>query len=349
MKGRVLVLDRWNGRAAAALMVDGRLDDLLIDPPEDDGPRPGAIARAVADRPIKGQGGMILRLWGGQSGFLRQANGIAPGQQLLVQVTTHADEGKAAPVTTRLLIKGRAAILTPDAPGYNIARGIRDDDQRARLHALAEDAMAGAPDGIGLILRTAASGLTDADILDEIAELRAIVQAILSEGGDGGPELLLDAPDAHHQAWSEWCDPAPDQVAEADGAFASHGVLEEVDAASQPRVSLGNDAHIYIEPTRALVSVDVNTGGDFSYAAGLKANIAAMRDLPRQLRLRGLGGQVVIDMAPMAKKDRKSVEQALMRSLKADQVETQIVGWTPLGHLELQRKRDRLPLSLTRR
>ena len=100
MKGRVVLLDRWKGREAAALVVDGRLEDLLIDPPEDDAPRPGAIARAIAGRPMKGQGGMIVRLWGDQTGFLRQAQGIAPGQPLLVQVQTQADEGKAAPVAT---------------------------------------------------------------------------------------------------------------------------------------------------------------------------------------------------------------------------------------------------------
>ena len=68
----------------------------------------------------------------------------------------------------------------------------------------------------------------------------------------------------------------------------------------------------------SLVAVDVNTGGDTSPAAGLKANMAALRDLPRQLRLRGLGGQVVVDLAPMAKKDRRPVETELRRALKAD-------------------------------
>ena len=98
-------------------------------------------------------------------------------------------------------------------------------------------------------------------------------------------------------------------------------------------------------PERPLVAVDVNTGGDTSPAAGLKANLAAVKDLPRQLRLRGLGGQIVIDPAPTAKKDRRQIESALRSALKRDSVETVFVGWTPLGHIELQRKRDRLSLS----
>ena len=88
----------------------------------------------------------------------------------------------------------------------------------------------------------------------------------------------------------------------------------------------------------------MNTGGDFSPAAGLKANLAAARTLPRQLRLRGLGGQIVLDLAPMAKKDRKQFETTLRSAFRADTVETSLVGWTPLGHFELQRKRERLAL-----
>jgi Rne/Rng family ribonuclease len=100
-----------------------------------------------------------------------------------------------------------------------------------------------------------------------------------------------------------------------------------------------------IEPTRALVAVDVNTGADVSPAAGLKANLAAARELPRQLRLRGLGGQVVVDFAPLAIPDRPKVETALAAALRHDGIDTAIVGWTPLGHLELQRKRARRPLG----
>ena len=100
-----------------------------------------------------------------------------------------------------------------------------------------------------------------------------------------------------------------------------------------------------IEPTRALVAVDVNTGPDTSPAAALKINIAAARDLPRQLRLRGLGGQVVIDFAPMPKKDRAILDQVMRAAFKTDGAETNLAGWTGLGLYEMTRKRDRLPLG----
>jgi ribonuclease G len=345
MKGRIAVLDQIDGREAAALIVNGRLEDLLIDPPGESAPRPGAIYRAIADRPLKGQNGMMLKLGGGRTGFLRQAKALAPGQALLVQVSTWAEAGKAAPVTSKLLFKGRTAILTPGAKGLNIARSIRDEGLRDWLAELAHEVMVGAPEGLGLILRTAAASSSEEEIAAEIAALRETCAGVLGDAGKGA-ELLMQAPSAHYLAWRDWSDPAPDQVIEAAGGFTNHGVLEMIDDLHQPYVKLGQQASMYIEPTRALVAVDVNTGGDFSYSAGLKANLATARDLPRQLRLRGLGGQVVVDLAPMGKKDRPQVEVALKRALKADGVDTILVGWTPLGHLELQRKRERLALAL---
>ena len=95
------------------------------------------------------------------------------------------------------------------------------------------------------------------------------------------------------------------------------------------------------------MAVDVNTGGDTSPAAALKANLAACRALPRALRLRGLGGQITVDFAPMSKAHRRQVEQSLRASLKADPIETSMVGWTQMGLFELQRKRERLPLTTT--
>ena len=341
MKGRVVLLGALSGREVAALMVDGRLEDLLIEP-DDAAPAPGAILRAVVDRPVKGQGGVFLRLPDGQKAFLRETGGLAPGQRLLVQVSGVAEPGKAVPVSLRLLFKGRHAIVTPDAPGLNLSRRIRDTETRARLEALATEAMAGAPHG--LILRSAAEAAEEDEIRDEIASLRDLAAAVLADVA-GEPELLLDAPAPHEAAWRDWADPAPDEVIEGPRALSDHGALEEIDALRDPCVPLSGGGHMMIEPTRALIAVDVNTGADTSPAASLKANIAAARELPRQLRLRGLGGQVVIDFAPMPKKDRVALDQQLRAAFKGEAAETSLAGWTPLGNFELQRKRDRAPLT----
>ncbi len=340
MKGRVVLIDEIAGRPAAALVVDGQLEDLLVDP-EGDVVLPGAIFRAVADRPVKGQGGIFVKLPGG-SGFLRQISGIAPGQRLLVQVTGPTEPGKAVPVTARLLFKSRYAIITPAAPGLNVSRRIRDEQLRDDLTALATEAMAGAPEDMGLILRSACVDVDEAEIADDILAVKNLAVAVLADT-DGGPELLVDGAGAHESAWRDWADPAPDEVIE--GGLADAGVLEMIDALRDPRVALAGGGHMMIEPTRAVVAVDVNTGPDTSPAAALKVNIAAARDLPRQLRLRGLGGQIVVDFAPLPKKDRAILDQVIRAAFKHEAAETNLAGWTTLGLFEMTRKRDRLPLE----
>ena len=342
MKGRIVVLDMIGDQAAAALIIDGVLDDLAIDP-AGDAALPGAIYRAVADRPVKGQGGLFVKLPEG-SGFLRQTVGIAPGDRVLVQVTGPAEPGKAIPVTTRLLFKSRYAILTPGAPGLNISRKIRDEDMRAELNDLAKQAMAGAATDLGLILRSASEAADSGDVAGDIADMRALAEAVLVDL-TGPPELLVEGASAQETAWRDWADPVPDEVVDTPGGFADHSIYEMIDALRQPRVALAGGGHMMIEPTRALLSIDVNTGPDTSPAASLKANIAAARELPRQLRLRGLGGQIVVDFAPMPKKDRAILDQVLRSAFKGEAAETNLAGWTTLGLFEMTRKRDRLPLS----
>ncbi len=340
MKGSVIALDEIGGRKAAARLVDGRLDDLVVDA-ADEAPCPGAILRAICDRPVKGQGGMFVRLPGG-TGFLRGARGLKPGAPLLVQVTGWAQEGKAVPVTERVLFKSRYAIVTPGAPGVNVSRRIRDEEARVRLKEIALEVLGEAGD-VGLILRSEAAEADGAAVAQDIAAMRDLAVAVLADADAPDPELLVDGPDAHELAWRDW--PLPDVFAEERGSFAAHGIDEMVAAMRRAHVPLTGAAFAFIEPTRALVAVDVNTGSDSTPAAGLKANIALARDLPRQLRCRGLGGQITVDFAPMPKRERLGLEQVLRAAFKADPVETALAGWTPLGLYELQRKRERRPLA----
>ena len=344
MKGRVVALGQWDGRDAAALVVDGRLEDLRIDPRGDDPLQPGAILRAVVDRPVKGQGGVFARLPGGM-GFLRQVSGLSPGQAVIVQVTGAAEDGKAVPVSLRVLFKSQLAIVTPGAPGLNISRRIKDDDVRAALQLLAGDAMRGAAQDHGLILRSACEAAQKDDIAADIAAMRDLAAVVMADAS-GAPELLVAAPGAHDLAWRDWSDPAPDAVEQGADVFADLGIDGVIDALRVAEVALPGGGFMAVEPTRALVAVDVNTGADTSPAAGLKANIAAARDLPRQLRLRGLGGQITIDFAPMPKKDRGTLDQVLRAAFKGEAAETTLAGWTPLGCYEVQRKRDRPALAV---
>lgn len=343
MIGRIVVLGSLKGREAAALIVDGQLQDLLVAPPEADSEfLPGVILRGQVDRQMKGQSGVFVRLPDGQKGFLRETGGLAPGQTIICQVAGRSEPGKALPITLRVLFKGRHAIVTPAAPGLNISRRIKDEDTRSELEAMAQEGMSGS--SFGLIVRSAAETADNEEVVAEIASLRALAEAVMADLS-GPAELLVDVAGPHEEAWRDWADPAPDEVADGTTAFADHGVEEMIDQLMAPRVNLPGGGHMMIEPTRALIAVDVNTGPDTSPAASLKANIAAARDLPRQLRLRGLGGQVVIDFAPMPKKDRAPLEQQLRSALKGEASETSLAGWTPLGNYELQRKRDRVPLA----
>ncbi|WP_417589027.1 ribonuclease E/G [Pararhodobacter oceanensis] len=339
MKGRVIALGHIGQREVAAMMVDGQLDDLAL---EFDGLAPGAILRGTVGRPVKGLGGVFVDLPEGQRGFLRQPKGLAPGQSILVQVSGVAEDGKAIPLVLRLLFKSRYAIVTPGAPGRNVSRAIRDTELRDELEALASAGMAGADDSLGLILRSACEAVEAEEIAEDIAQMRALAEAVLADV-KGVPELLVDAPGPHELAWRDWGD--VDEVDTSEEALDQSGALDQIEALARAQAPLGGGASMSIEPTRALVAVDVNTGTDTSPAAGLKANLAAARDLPRQLRLRGLGGIVVVDLAPFPKRDRHVIEQVLGKAFRDDPGEANLAGWTPLGNFELTRKRDRVPVK----
>lgn len=342
MKGSLAVFDDSVGSGMAAMLVDGKLTDLLLDPPEDDPiPRPEAIYRGILERPLKGMHGAILRLPDGQKAFLKDAKGMSPGTAIVVQVATYAEEGKASPVARKLLFKSRYAIVTPGNPGLNIARNIHDEEERNRLLEIAHGALDGGEEG--LILRSACKG-TDADIIaDDILNMLDMCRTVIEGTNGKEPELLLDAPTATVRAWRDWNE--PDQVDNSEGSFEHHGILDYIDMAMISRVKLADSAWLSVEPTRALIAIDVNTGGDFSPAAGLKTNLAAAKEISRQLLLRGLGGQITVDFAPVNKKERVKIESALRAAFKRDGVDTIIAGWTPLGNLELQRKRERFPLK----
>ncbi|MDH5798870.1 MAG: ribonuclease E/G, partial [Paracoccaceae bacterium] len=252
MKGSVIALGVLGEQKAAARIVDGQLDDFLIDPADEGRLRPGAICRAVCDRPLKGQGGMMLRLAGGKTGFLRQGKGLRPGQGLLVQVTGFAEGGKATPVTQRILFKSRYAIVTPGAPGINISRSIRDEETRVALREIAEEIF-GTGGDTGLIIRSAAADADEAAVSDDIQTMFQLSADVINEPLDEGPELLLDGPDAHELAWREW--DVADVFADEETAFSDHAVMELLDELVSPRVELGASGFAFVEPTQALVAI----------------------------------------------------------------------------------------------
>ncbi|MGF1445657.1 MAG: ribonuclease E/G [Pikeienuella sp.] len=417
-KGRLLLIDMPKDRpSAAALLVDGRLEDLLLDPRNGDRtPVPGEIWMAKIDRVVPKIGGAFVKLGEGMA-FLREAKGVRAGAQRRVQVVGHAEPGKAVPVTTRVLYKGRTVIHTPDAPGINVSRKIKDPDERARLQGIFEDQIAqlaaargedagagadwqgtpavppqgdaralaaletGAHLGGGFILRSAAEGAPAEELIAELH--RVIEDRNHAEAPDRRLDRPLDRKMSMDAALREWTSPVPEAIVvhpdafavlaplqddgsvparpcyrgltsmalharlrrhDGDDLFEDYGVSEEIERLNDPSAPLPAGGWIQIEPTAALVAVDVNTGGGFQGGDALTANLEAARELPRQLRLRGLGGQIAIDFAPLPKRDRPKIEQALKSAFRGDPIETTLGGWTPLGLFELSRKRERRPL-----
>lgn len=343
---RIIAIERTpTGLSRAAFMVDGVLDDLFLDPSEGDRvPAPESIHWARIERTVPALGSAFVRLVDGAEGWLR-APDLRSGAMRLVQVTRWTEPQKAVPLTDRVLFKGRLAILTPGAPGINIARGIRGHETRERLTAVATTAMTDADPDEGLILRSASADADDAEIAAEIAALRQVAAEALAAAKGEAPRRLLDAPDAAARAFRDWADPAPDRIVEGHDAFERLGVWDAIAALQNPVHPLPGGGRMTIEATRAMVAVDIDTGTDFSKNAAATANLTACTALPRQLRLRGLGGVVLVDFAPVKKGARQGIENALKRAFAADPVETVLGGWTPLGNFEIQRKRERRPLA----
>ena len=266
---------------------------------------------------------------------MHKTKGITAGDVILVQVISYGDGEKLPRVTTKLLFKSRYVIVTPFNEGLNIAKNIQDNERRIQLKQLVVEGLNHIP--YGMIMRSSCASANKSEIISDCKNTIMTAQNVLS-AEDKQMGLIHRAPSPHQLAWREWIDmPALDKTS---GTFADHGVLELIDELKHSKVIL-NNGNYYIEPTKAFVAIDVNTAGDISFAAGLKANLAMAKDLPRQLRLRGLGGQIVVDPAPMLRQDRKIVENALKSALRKDTVETNFVGWTAMGLIELQRARVR--------
>ena len=340
MKGRVIALGEPSDRSGrAALIVDGILQDLLIDPDAGSIPYPGQIYAAVVDRPVPNLGATFARLPGDLMTYVRDAGQVSAGARIIVQITGFPEPDKAFPATTEYLLKSRTVILTPGRPGVNVSRAIKDTDLKERLAVLGQQCLATFEHDGGLILRTEAA---TADIGEIEEAIRLLVEddgAVLDNlANEDGPALLLNDP-AGQRARREWMTSGTEiATLETLGTdpFEHFGVWDEVERLTSPRVDLPSGGWMAVEATRAMVTVDVNTGDQFGGGAAMTANIEAARELPRQLRLRGLGGQVVIDCAPIKKMHRKKIEETLKSAFRRDPIATTLAGWTPLGNFELQ-------------
>lgn len=319
MKGRVVLVDSdtATGLRRAALVVDGRLEALEIDLIDDPTPRPGSVYSAKVTGRIPAMGAAFLDL-DGQPGFLPDAGDAKPGDALLVQVRREAEGDKAARVSTDIQIAHRLMVHTPLKPGVSVSRKIADPGERDDLKCALEGFD-------GYVIRTAAAG-TKRTVLAEIAGSLALPRelrpGLIREGPDAMGRLLLEH-DTSNATFENTGDP-----------FLHHDIDAQIDALLDPRIPLADGAWMTIESTTALIAIDVNTGSSVSGDAIQRANLAAADALPRQLRLRRLGGAIAIDYAGGPKgKARGRLEARISPS------DISVLGWGPAGWLECRRRK----------
>jgi ribonuclease G len=301
---------------------------------------------------------------------------LRKGQEVLVQVSKESLGTKGARVTSFISLPGRYLVYMPQAHRIGVSRRIRDEEERDRLRSAVRGL--NPPPG-GFIVRTNAEGKGEAEFaadLEFLGRLWAQIQAryderrppaVLHEEGDLtfrvvrdllAPEVdgfLIDSREVYDRCvgYVESLVPGlADRVkwyGERTPIFEAHGIEKEIEKALRRRVWLKSGGYIVIDHTEALVSIDVNTGKyvgkrDFEQTV-LKINLEAVGEIVRQIRLRDLGGIIIIDFIDMEAPDhREQVEKALKRALVEDKARTNVLAISELGLVEMTRKRVRQDL-----
>ena len=299
------------------------------------------------------------------------------GQEILVQVSKESLGTKGARVTSFVSLPGRSMVFMPQARHVGVSRRIRDEQERERLRGIVK---ALPPPAGGFIVRTVAEGKGEEDLAADIQFLgrlwtqiqarfetaRApslvheemdltfrVVRDLFSPEVD---EFLVDNQSAYEKCLQFTSSLVPQLAARVklwdkdEPIFEATGIEKEIDKALRRRVWLKSGGYIVIDHTEALVAIDVNTGKyvgkrDFEETV-LKINLEAATEVVRQIRLRDLGGIIIIDFIDMEDPDhRDQVFTALTRVLAEDKARTHVLEISELGLVEMTRKRVRQSLQ----
>ena len=307
---------------------------------------------------------------------------VREGDGLLVQVIKDPIGDKGARLAAGITLPGRLLVMTPGQDGVAVSRRIEDEAQRTALIALGERLLAGEaqnlPPGAGIIFRTSAQGASleelalDARMLAEswrcITDRSKSARAPATLYRDLGPieramrdvvrgdvaRVLIDdagAVEAARAYCRKVMPGAEDRIELASRRlFDEYGLEEEIARLSQPRVALPCGGWITIETTEALTAVDVNSGS-FIQSGGLEetslaVNLEAAAEIGRQIRLRGIGGLIVVDFIHLGDGENAArVIETLKQSLSFDRAPLQISPMTEFGIVAITRKRLREPLA----
>ncbi|MBK9623968.1 MAG: ribonuclease G [Rhodocyclaceae bacterium] len=304
---------------------------------------------------------------------------LSEGQSLMVQVLKDPIGTKGARLTTQVSFAGRLLVHLPQERHIGISQRIENeserDNLRARIQTLAPEEDAG-----GFIVRTVAEGASDEELSGDIAYLRRLWQEILSRSrGVKAPALLhedldlaqrvlrdlvkretqsivVDSRETFHKLTAfarEYMPQVADRLEHYTGErplFDLHNIEEEIQKALARRVDLKSGGYLIFDQTEAMTTVDVNTGGfvgvrNFDETI-FKTNLEATQTIARQLRLRNLGGIIIVDFIDMDTQEHQSAVLAeFNKALSLDRTRVTVSGFTQLGLIELTRKRTRESLA----
>ncbi|TGE39722.1 Rne/Rng family ribonuclease [Desulfosporosinus fructosivorans] len=291
-------------------------------------------------------------------------------QELLVQIIKEPVGTKGARISVNLTLPGRYVVLLPQVSYIGVSRKITDNDERVRLRDLADQSK---PEGMGVIIRTLAEGIDGEEIADDISQLVAIWLALQPKIPHVSvPGLVHKDVDLVARLVRDWIDhdvekitvdqeetaqilrkalhniehPAAKHihVVTSDNLFGQYGVDDEIRKTLRPKVWLKSGGYLVIQQTEALIVIDVNTGkyvGQRSLEETVvHTNLEAAGEIARQLRLRNLGGIIIIDFIDMtSKEDQQQVIEVLEAACAKDKTKSQVLGLTQLGLVEMTRKK----------
>jgi ribonuclease G len=302
---------------------------------------------------------------------------VKEGQEILVQVAKDAIGTKGARITTYLSLPGRYVVLMPNINHIGISRRIRSEEERTRLKTIVQETK---PDGVGVIVRTASEGVPDEKISADIEFLVKLWDSIKARTATAkAPSLVHEDLNLMFRTTRDLMSKDVDRIVIDDkdkyqelvrflnrfsvklGAqvqlyqgdvpiFHAYGIELEIGKALQSKVWLKSGGYLVIDQTEALTAIDVNTGrfvGSKSLGdTVVKTNLEAVKEIVLQLRLRNLGGIIILDFIDMDRNDdRERVFQALFEELKKDKARTSALRISELGLVQMTRKRTEESLA----
>ncbi|WP_448191021.1 ribonuclease E/G [Azospirillum sp. sgz301742] len=371
MSAPEVLVDRLGPLMRAAVLTGGRLTDLYIDNAE----RPsllGSVFLGRVERIATGLDAAFVELGTGKPGLLGVADARGPkgrverigtllrtGQPVLVQVKADAVGAKGPTLTMDVTLPGRFLVHAPLARGIAVSKRLVQGPARTELVRRLEAVVLGE----GWIARSGAATAAP-DVLAAEAEALVLAWRAVQQAATSAPALLRHGPDAaqraliehgsptrivaegksHAAALADWCAEFAADLADrveaytaSPGLFEMRDLDEEIDTLLGPRVPLSAGGSLVIERTEALTVVDVNAG---ERGNALDVNLEAAREIARQLRLRNVGGIVVVDFVNMkGRGDAERLLNALSAAVADDPAQTQVYGLSKLGLVEMTRAR----------